>query len=207
MNGARSTSSREAIATVSMASASSSPRSPTRRSRVNRCSAVQPDGGRGHRYDGDLRGIAERHQRPAPGVAGTDRVGEHRRLAGVRLQRRSGAGCVHNPLGAGDRGAQWRRPRDRHASGTLDARADDVRNALGGVGSRTALLEGLSTSLGDRKFVLTEQKASLEDVDPASAAIELDTCSPGIVRSGTLTAISRHLADLAARLPALIPAR
>ena len=56
---------------------------------------------------------------------------------------------------------------------TLDARADDIRSALGGVGSRSALLEGLGTALGDRKLALTEQKASIEDADPASAAIEL----------------------------------
>jgi flagellar hook-associated protein 3 FlgL len=59
------------------------------------------------------------------------------------------------------------------SSATLDARADDVRNALGGVGSRTAIIEALESTLGDRKMALTEQRSSLEDADPAAAAIEL----------------------------------
>jgi flagellar hook-associated protein 3 FlgL len=74
-------------------------------------------------------------------------------------------------------------------SSTLDTRADDIRNALGGVGSRSALLDGLSTSLGDRKFALTTQKASLEDADPASAAIELTRASQSY--EAALAAISR----------------
>jgi flagellar hook-associated protein 3 FlgL len=75
------------------------------------------------------------------------------------------------------------------ASTTLDVRADDIRNALGGVGSRTALLEGLETSLGDRKLALTEQKAGIEDADPASAAIELTRAAQSY--EAALAAVSR----------------
>jgi flagellar hook-associated protein 3 FlgL len=59
------------------------------------------------------------------------------------------------------------------AATTLDARADGVRNALGNVGSRAALINGLETALGDRKLALTEQRAGIEDADPAAAAIEM----------------------------------
>jgi flagellar hook-associated protein 3 FlgL len=59
------------------------------------------------------------------------------------------------------------------ASATLDERAGDIRNALGSVGSRSALIDGLETALGDRKLALTEQRASIEDADPAAAAIEM----------------------------------
>jgi flagellar hook-associated protein 3 FlgL len=72
---------------------------------------------------------------------------------------------------------------------TLDARADDIRNALGGVGSRTALLEGLENALGDRKLALTEQTSSLEDADPASAAIDLTRAAQSY--EAALAAISR----------------
>jgi flagellar hook-associated protein 3 FlgL len=56
---------------------------------------------------------------------------------------------------------------------TLDARADDVRNALGSVGSRSALVDGIENALGDRKLALAEQRSSIEDADPAASAIEL----------------------------------
>jgi flagellar hook-associated protein 3 FlgL len=74
-------------------------------------------------------------------------------------------------------------------SATLDARADDIRNALGGVGSRTALLDGLENALGDRKLALTEQTSSLEDADPASAAIDLTRAAQSY--EAALAAISR----------------
>jgi flagellar hook-associated protein 3 FlgL len=74
-------------------------------------------------------------------------------------------------------------------SATLDARADGIRNALGGVGSRTALLDGLESALGDRKLALTEQTSSLEDADPASAAIDLTRAAQSY--EAALAAISR----------------
>jgi flagellar hook-associated protein 3 FlgL len=74
-------------------------------------------------------------------------------------------------------------------SSTLDARAADVRNALGGVGSRTALLEGLENALGDRKLSLTEQQSSIEDADAASAAIELSRAAQSY--DAALAAVAR----------------
>jgi flagellar hook-associated protein 3 FlgL len=75
------------------------------------------------------------------------------------------------------------------SSATLDARADDVRNGLGSVGSRSALVDGLETALGDRKLALTEQRASLEDADPAAAAIEMTRAAQAY--EAALAAIAR----------------
>jgi flagellar hook-associated protein 3 FlgL len=72
---------------------------------------------------------------------------------------------------------------------TLDQRADGVRSALGAVGSRSALVDGIENALGDRKFTLTEQRSSIEDADPASAAIDLTRASQAY--EAALAAISR----------------
>jgi flagellar hook-associated protein 3 FlgL len=74
-------------------------------------------------------------------------------------------------------------------SATLDARADDVRSALGSVGSRAALVDGLETALGDRKFTLTEQRTGIEDADPATAAIDLTRASQAY--EAALAAVAR----------------
>jgi flagellar hook-associated protein 3 FlgL len=75
------------------------------------------------------------------------------------------------------------------SAATLDARADDIRSALGAVGSRSALVNGLEISLGDRKQALTEQRTSIEDADPAAAAIELTRASQAY--EAALAAIAR----------------
>jgi flagellar hook-associated protein 3 FlgL len=103
--------------------------------------------------------------------------------AGVGLDVFTTLSQLATAVGAGDTAAIATQ------SATLDARADDIRNALGGVGSRTALLDGLENALGDRKLALTEQTSSLEDADPASAAIDLTRAAQSY--EAALAAISR----------------
>lgn len=55
----------------------------------------------------------------------------------------------------------------------LDARATDVRNALGDVGARWARVKARDTEITDRKLTVSNQRSRIEDTDVNEAALQL----------------------------------